>query len=554
MTSFALGRRLAWRRAAARFTVAALTAAELSVVWMCATLPAQNQAHDAGSYRIAGTVLNGTTGEPVQRALVSVMDMDNHTVGSMITDEQGQFSFGGLAAAKYPLMATKRGYQTALYDDHEGYNTAIVTGPDQDTTHLVFFLAPGSVLHGVVSADGGDPVEGASVMLFQRPHEPGEGTATFHEDTQTDDTGAYEFGGLAEGEYLIAVSAHPWYAMHRASGNGGTDPAKDLDVAYPVTYFDSTTEEASATAIAIGEGAREEADIHLHAVPALTISVNSVKSAEGRLARPELQQVVFGRTVFAESVGFMDALKTGTADFNGVAPGYYELTFGNPRRIVDLDPTANAQVEADAGSPAVSVTGILRTPNGAGPMEGQMTLRPAAGAMSRTTLSIPIRNGRFRFDAVAPGNWSFAVGSNGATVPILSVATGKGVQAGDEITVRDQPLEVTLTLGEHLGRVEGFAKKDGKGLGGTMVVLVPADQRQLESLARRDQSDSDGSFLLRDVVPGRYTVVAIEDGWKLNWSQPGVLARYLPGGTAVTVHDNSETAVHLAAPVVVEPR
>ena len=35
----------------------------------------------------------------------------------------------------------------------------------------------------------------------------------------------------------------------------------------------------------------------------------------------------------------------------------------------------------------------------------------------------------------------------------------------------------------------------------------------MAGLIRRDQSDSDGSFALRDVVPGQYTVVAIQDGW-----------------------------------------
>jgi len=59
----------------------------------------------------------------------------------------------------------------------------------------------------------------------------------------------------------------------------------------------------------------------------------------------------------------------------------------------------------------------------------------------------------------------------------------------------------------------------------------------LEGLARRDQSDSDGSFSLHDVVPGNYILVAIEDGWELDWTQPQVIGRYLPGGIPVTVTD-----------------
>ena len=141
---------------------------------ICAFLPAQKRtsagANAGGGFRIAGTVLNIATGDPVQRAVVSALaEGDNHTIASAISDAEGRFSLEGLPAAKYPLTASKRGFRTALYEDHDGYNTAIVTGPDQDTTHLIFFLAPGAVLHGVVSGDGGDPVEGARVMLFEKP-------------------------------------------------------------------------------------------------------------------------------------------------------------------------------------------------------------------------------------------------------------------------------------------------------------------------------------------------------------------------------------------------
>jgi len=37
-------------------------------------------------------------------------------------------------------------------------------------------------------------------------------------------------------------------------------------------------------------------------------------------------------------------------------------------------------------------------------------------------------------------------------------------------------------------------------------------------LVRRDQSDSDGIFTLHSVVAGQYTVVAISDGWDLEWA------------------------------------
>jgi hypothetical protein len=532
---------------------------------VCAFLPAQKRtsavAHAGGGFRIAGTVLNVATGDPVQRAVVSALaEGDNHTIASAISDAEGRFSLEGLPAAKYPLTASKRGFRTALYEDHDGYNTAIVTGPDQDTTHLIFFLAPGAVLHGVVSGDGGDPVEGARVMLFEKPrHHTQDDRIVQSDSAVTDDTGAFEFGNLADGDYLVAVSAQPWYAMHRANSdaprNGAIETNAQLDVAYPITYFDSTTDEASATPIALAKGGRVEADINLHAVPALRISVDAPRRPDGRLARPELQQMVFGTQISAESVGFIEALKRGTAEFNGIAPGHYELTAGDPLRFVELDATESGHIDSDAGSATVAVTGMLRMPRGGlPPDEAHLFLQPQEGAQSHANLATSVHNGRFHFESVAPGTWTVTVEGDGKMMPVLSVGTDGPAHAGNGLTVRDHPLNVVVTLGEGTARIDGIAQKDGKGFGGAMIVLVPKEQGNLEALARRDQSDSDGSFSLRDVVPGPYTIVAIEDGWELDWTQPGALARYLPSGTAVTVNDSSGDVLHLSGPVVVEPR
>jgi len=87
-----------------------------------------------------------------------------------------------------------------------------------------------------------------------------------------------------------------------------------------------------------------------------------------------------------------------------------------------------------------------------------------------------------------------------------------------------------------------------------MVVLAPRQLAALEGLARRDQSDSDGSFVLHDVVPGQYTLIAIEDGWVLDWTDPEVIRRYLPGGIPVTVTESSGKLLTLDVPVPVQAR
>jgi hypothetical protein len=48
-------------------------------------------------------------------------------------------------------------------------------------------------------------------MLFEKPRYPTQGDRFLQlESATTDDTGAYEFGNLAEGDYFVAVAAQPW--------------------------------------------------------------------------------------------------------------------------------------------------------------------------------------------------------------------------------------------------------------------------------------------------------------------------------------------------------
>ena len=77
--------------------------------------------------------------------------------------------------------------------------------------------------------------------------------------------------------------------------------------------------------------------------------------------------------------------------------------------------------------------------------------------------------------------------------------------------------------------------------------LAPLDLRRNPALFRRDQSDSDGTFSLNAVVPGRYTLMAIEDGWDLEWDDPDVLKKYLAGGESVEIapHQQSDTKVNV---------
>jgi hypothetical protein len=545
----------------------------IAVVWILATAAIGALAQRAPAampetgYRIAGTVVNALTGEPVQRATVAAQsEADRKTVASVVTDNEGRFTLEGLAAAKYPLTASRRGFRTAFYDEHdEGFNTAIVTGEGQNTGSLVFRLSPGAAIHGVISGDGGDPVEGAQVMLFAKPHNNNPGARIVQAGIATsDDTGAYEFDNLPPGEFLLAVKAEPWYALHHSVGSrqrAENDPSAALDVAYPVTLFDSTTDESSATKIILAAGSREEANVNLHAVPALHLTIE-LPVSEGPVVNTELRQSIFGAEVF--STGLRAPIWNGSSawenDFAGIAPGHYQLTQGTPPRIVELDATTSQQVDPSLGTPTVTVSGSLRATSGfVFPEDLQVILSPLDGAQSQAPLQANCVKGSFTIDAVPPGIWKLTAFSPGKTLSIRSIFVGGQMHAGNALTVRDKPVQVEALVSLGDTRVEGFARqsragKNGKGIAGVMVVLVPRNPAANGDQFRRDQSDSDGSFSLNDVAPGEYTAVAIEDGWELDWARPEVIERYLPKGIAVTVTESSGKLVRISEGVPVQSR
>jgi hypothetical protein len=507
--------------------------------------PAQTPA--AGPYRVAGRVINAATGLPVRAATVSLLNEDSTTIAdSTLTDAEGNFAFENVARGKYPLTASKRGFRTCFYDEHDEFSSAIVTGPGQDTTHLAFQLKAGAVLYGTINSDGGDPVDGASVMLFKSPSRPGERIAAMNTVT-TDDAGDYEFADLPEGTYFLAVQAQPWYAMHSLSTAPGSP--SPLDVAYPITFYDSVTQEAGASPISLDSGTRQEANISLHAVPAVRIKIMD-NHPGGAMAPTGVHQVVFGIPIPGgdlESVGSQH----GDVAAVGLAPGRYVVTHGDPPRTAEVDASSTQEVAADEGATTVSVGGTVRTTAGALVDSGTVELDPGDDARGRAALNSPLEKGRFHVDGVAPGRWSVTVSAGESTqtnASVVSIAESGRSTAGNEAVVGDRPLNLTILVSRSNSKVRGFAQQAGKPVPGAMIVLVPRDPRAMPSLARRDESDSDGSFSLNDVPAGQYTAIAFVDGWKLDWQHYDVIRRFLPGGVSVEVPERADV-VRLSRPV-----
>ncbi|HTW48718.1 MAG TPA: carboxypeptidase-like regulatory domain-containing protein [Acidobacteriaceae bacterium] len=510
-------------------------------------------------YAISGVVVNAVTGAPLDRAEVtlSTTGAGSSNLEQTATAEDGEFSFNGLPAGKYGVQASRRGYLTADYEEHEGYFTAIVTGPHLASEGLRFALMPYATIGGTVSDDNGDPVSDAQVKLFRQDDDDGETKVESADSTITDDAGSFEFSRLHPGTYYLDVSATPWYAVHPdprsdLSGNGGADeqPASQLDVAYPLTFYPNAPDSGSASPITVAAGDRAQANFSLHAVPAIHIQVYGALGPGGHgVPSPMLSQQEFGDEQSVERpvprISGKDNLLT--FDFGGLAPGNYTLQqVGRGSASEDL--AGDGILHVPPVPSTVDVRGRFAMASGAPlPERAVAALRPVDG--HPTYLNTPLgRDGSFDFANVPPGTYEVHLSG---TFVVVGMAASGGEVHGSDITVGGDPVLLAATLASGSTTLNGYAVRDNKGLGGALVLLVPSDPGANNELIRRDQSDSDGSFTLYNVVPGTYILMAIEDGWTLAWKHRDAIAAYLKHGVTVQVPENQRT-LNLASRVTVQ--
>jgi Carboxypeptidase regulatory-like domain len=522
----------------------------------------------AQTYRIAGTLTNSVTGEAISGATMTLFaEPTRQVLQTTVTDTDGHFALEPVVAAKYSLSAARRGYMSANFDEHEQWSSAIVTGEDQDTEHIPFRLNPGAMVRGVVTDDGGDPVTQANVLLMRKTRNGGMGEHLVKSISgDTDDTGLFEFWNLLPGTYFLAVKANPWYALHpflseknEAASEQVREDVAALDVAYPVTYFSGSTEDADATPISVGSGERVQADVTLHAVPAIHLTIHAARGNTGQEnvnPPPVVHETIFGSQDFPSFArGRSGAEGSAPTEFvDVVAPGHYSVSQPDPPRVVEIDATGSTDIDLSSGARVSSVDVKVQMADGSAPPRPLELMLIADDASLRQLPTRTVVKSEARFDEVPPGKWFVAAQSQGLQIAAVLIQSNGESRADGRIVVKDQPLSVRTVLAVGKTDVEGFAKKNGKGEPGVMVVLVTKDPEGNPDLFRRDQSDSDGSFLLKNVLPGNYKILAIEDGWDLDWARPEVFSRYLQRGTSVTVSSSAGALIQLAEPVAVQVR
>lgn len=547
------------------------------VLLAAALATGQPQAKPPATFEISGTAVDALTGQPLTGVHVAVAPItarnDFHIV---VTGEDGRFFFDGLAKGKYALTAQRIGYLTQSFNQHGQYSTSIAVGPDLDARDLVFRVRPQASISGQVLDEHNEPVRNARVILFEQSA-PGESERpAVRSRATTDDEGSFYFGHLSPDKYFIAVEAEPWYAQRRpinfarlnhgnSFGNGSApqggfsqpteeEPRSPLDVAYPVTYYPGVTDSESAGSIAVAPGEKFTADIVLQPVPAIHTRITLAGPDSKQHFNGDLRQRVMGDAVSGFGAIVME-ISPGVVEISGVPPGHYELNL-NSYDETGSRPATKGEIDLAAGIEAgsfqvaanpVALTGAVKFDTDEDPpTRASVVLRNRkSGEASVASIS---DHGEFEIQGgIQPGTYDVTASAFPQALLSELTATG-GKVTGHSLEVKgNAPVKLNVVLTRGLGQITGVALRDDKPAAGMMIVLAPDDPLHHPQLFRRDQSDSDGTFTLPSVVPGKYTVLAIADGWELNYRSPDVLKPYLSQGTSVQVQAKGKYDVKVKA-------
>lgn len=526
----------------------------------------QTQTH----YQIAGTVVDHRTKTPLASVMVTIAPVAKARgeALSVRTGADGSFRFPDVGAGKYALSADRRGQEEQQLLSHGQFSTAITTGPGVDSEHVVFPLFADGRISGKVIDDEGTPVQGAQVYLLRRNIFDGKAQTQLFTQENTTGSGAFHFGHLKAGTYYLAVSAHLWYAggtqyvtqpgPDGAMKTEAMPPPSMLAYVYPVTFSGDTTEAAAAQPINLPEGGSVATQVNLHAVPSITVELPDDRT----VPRQPMNGMSFstpGRS-YGFSVLGPGGVVIGVGGGEGVqlAPGTYQLTRSTPGKDGQSVSEEQQVTVGEGGVTVLSKTSAATTTvtanvtiNGSAPIGSlRMALvSDQSGAMAEFQPNTPaafpqtVRPGRYRVVVIGQPE-----------LQVQAVGDGKHLTAGDALVIDAKPpgeIKISVVLGPSSSSTfDGTVVRDEKPVAGAMVLLLPANLTD-EAYIGRDQSDSDGTFSIPNVQPGRYALLALDcdqddESCGIEYRNPAVMKPYLGRAIPVTVPTREAKAVQVA--------
>jgi hypothetical protein len=511
-----------------------------------------------GSRAITGRVINHN-GQPLAGGKVFLQKLGGpRNFNEIFTNDAGEFRFDNLSPGVYTLLT-----EGATDGDQQRFS--------RPGDFVTFRVRKGGVITGTVADSTGASIIAARVKITRVRDEQGRRIyrATRFRSWQmerfTDDRGVYRFWGLAPGSYLVSVGGKPAQ---------DSNPVPDaIDDGTP-TYYPSAATPEAATEVTVYD-AQEARGIDIrhnsesgHSIKVYTSGpAPSGSQQEGIIVM--LTQAATGVSVDQKWARATDG--TSSFVFEGLADGEYDLT-----ALQLVIPNVDASVpDIIAGShnrrvivKGKDVTGVEMKLAPLGSIEGRVVvdtvrktrcraervIRPEetvvildseGGAPPLTIFEflatnvrgvpvVPDQRGNFAIRALAAAHYRVEAQLSSEDLYIGSInmpgpAQPKPVDAGrDGIAIKSgqRVTGLTISIQEGAASVRGRvarARVNSDLPPRLRAHLVPAERQQSDDVLRFAEApvQSDGSFLLTNIAPGRYWLHARPaDDLEGNWIRP----------------------------------
>ena len=466
--------------------------------------------------RISGRVVAAHTGQPLQRAIVT---LNGAKADRVIADAEGRYEFTGLPAGSFTVRAGKTGYVTNYFGQPGAFQpgTPVALASGQRADGIDIRLPRGGVIAVRVTDGFGEPLAGAQIQV-QRFRYTASGERMLGDNFTssdlptpplTDDRGESRAYGLPAGEYVVSATFRPLTSEQ---------------VFYPGT---PSAEAALPVSLVEGQEALIQFPIAVQQVARLSGVAADSQGRPAAGARVRLFRFAVGSGLRATETVAAD----GTFAFADVAPGEHYIDVSTrdgeytSMRLavtgVDLSglhlvtsagATISGRVVFDGGRAPVLKNPIRVMPDQVDSSVGTVSGAPTADTLRNGAVDA---EGRFRLTGVI-GRVLFRMVLGTPDWVISSVTL-------DGRAITDEPLDVSsgapvsgvvITLTDRLTTIAGrVTDAEDAAPRHSVVVLVPAGDLSPDTvrrLTRVVRPNAGGRFELRAMRPGRYLAAAIE--------------------------------------------
>jgi hypothetical protein len=555
----------------------------LCILAMAAVLQAPAQ-----TASLEGTVVKIGTGDPLPRVQVVLSTVEGPS-GTLTatTDSGGRFAVRNIPPGRYRIFASREGYVRGEYGQRaaagSGKPIALVAG--QQIKDINLALTQTGTIAGRVYDRYGDPAVNINVQALKYRYANGRRVLAAVQSVRTNDLGEYRLYWMQPGKYIVSaippegprLDGNSVVMENGAAGrvivSGGDvirlnqNTAASLgivpadEVGLPV-YYPGTTDSSTAAPIDIKPGVLYGGvDLTITNVRAVHVRGRVISSISGQIPRGGSVMMISrsaGGSVSQRNAPY--SALTGEFDFQGVAPGSYEIVSvanepnvpGVPGRLITRVPIDVGNVDIDNVAlvlqPGFNLTGRLSI-DGQPPTDStgkniQINLRDpvvAGPGFPPTGGTVRPADGAFTLNGVNPGTYQITVTNLPRNAYVKSAVLAGVDVLNSGLHVDGEPRgALDVEIGRNSGTFDATVFDDSQepAINAT-VVLVPDPARRQRTEAYRYASTNDsGHVHLDTVIPGDYKVFAWEDVEVTAWQDPDFIRMYEDRGKAVRILEN----------------